>query len=301
MKKIEYLFLAGLPKAGTTSLADWIISVMDLPKQLKEPGYLYNCDATASCYRGRKTSKRHVKFGDLPDDSNYVFDASPHYLHKDHFSNFAENIRNLKLQNHKIKVLIILKDPIERAISHFDHHKRDNVEPLEIEQVLTPGNFSLRRKDLPSLWTGYDYLGDSKFSLSLLRLENMLDEDELFISHSSILFKKVEEKNRLIRFLGVKNRKYPSFKKLNSSGIPKSKFSKLFLNIIHFSSLIAARLVSSKKTTDMLKRIKQSALNILPLKKVTGSRLSDSLYLRLQKEYQEEYRIIRKLHSEYDA
>ena len=83
--KSEFFFVAGLPKAGTTSLVTWMTEALGLPSTLKEPGFLYDCPRSVSCFRGGRLTARQVRFGDLPFDVECVVDGSPHYLHSQHF------------------------------------------------------------------------------------------------------------------------------------------------------------------------------------------------------------------------
>ena len=167
MGKSDFFFVASLPKAGTTAPVSWMIDALNLPRALKEPGFLYNCPDSVSCFRDDRLSKRRVKFGSLPSDLKQVLDGSPHYLHASHFPKFEEAIHRLRSDEHIVKVVVVLKDPIDSVISHFNHHERDDAEPLETREALMPSGYAERLRDIPDLWTGYDYLGDSKFAESV--------------------------------------------------------------------------------------------------------------------------------------
>jgi hypothetical protein len=203
MQNNEIYFLAGLPKAGTTAIAAWMAEALDLPRGLKEPGFFYNGSDSVSCYRGEKVSKRRVKFGAPHFCSGQIFDASPHYLHDHHFLYFEECLLNFKAEGRPVKVVVVLRDPVDRAISHFAHHKRDDAEPLEINDALTPGVYEARRSLIPDLWTGYDYIGDSKFADNLSRLQQILTAEELFITSLSLLSKRGSGLDQMKRFLNI--------------------------------------------------------------------------------------------------
>ena len=95
--------------------------------------------------------------------------------------------------------MVVLKDPIKRPFL-FNHHKRDNSETFDIDAALAPGCYAERVKQVPNLWTGYDYLGDSQFADSVHALKRELREDELFITFSPLLFDDPQELERLASF-----------------------------------------------------------------------------------------------------
>ena len=267
MQNNEIYFLAGLPKAGTTAIAAWMTEALDLPVGLKEPGFFYNGSDLVSCYRGEKLSKRRVKFGDPPFCSGQIFDASPHYLHDHHFPYFEDCLLNLKAERRSVKVVVLLRDPVERAISHFAHHKRDGAEPLEINDALTPGVYEARRSLIPDLWTGYDYIGDSKFADNLCRLQQILTAEELFITSLSSLSKRGSGPDDLKRFLKIAPTKEVSFGHENASGSPRSVTGKIILKFIQVGSAVAASTVASPAITSWLKTLKRRTLSSLALEK----------------------------------
>lgn len=219
MGKSDFFFVASLPKAGTTAPVSWMIDALNLPRALKEPGFLYNCPDSVSCFRDDRLSKRRVKFGSLPSDLKQVLDGSPHYLHASHFPKFEEAIHRLRSDEHIVKVVVVLKDPIDSVISHFNHHERDDAEPLETREALMPSGYAERLRDIPDLWTGYDYLGDSKFAESVHALRQKLSQDELFVTSTPLLFGNENEAERLANFLDLRFEDTTGFRHVNASGV----------------------------------------------------------------------------------
>ena len=96
MRKSEFFFVAGLPKAGTTSLVTWMTEALGLPPTLKEPGFLYDCPRSVSCFRGGRLTARQVRFGDLPFDVD-VLSTAVLGLHSQHFPNFLRVVNDLRV------------------------------------------------------------------------------------------------------------------------------------------------------------------------------------------------------------
>lgn len=57
----------------------------------------------------------------------------------------------------KLRIIIILRNPAERAYSHFMLHKRGYKEPLDFEKAIEPGTIAARRRDNWDIF--YDYTG----------------------------------------------------------------------------------------------------------------------------------------------
>ena len=188
--------------------------------------------------------------------------------------------------------MVVLKDPIERAISHFNHHKRDNSETFDIDAALAPGCYAERVKQVPNLWTGYDYLGDSQFADSVHALKRELREDELFITFSPLLFDDPQELERLAKFLGLGIKKTPKFRTINASGEASSVAGRIIMKSVQLGSAIAANLVTSAVATARLKALKQWVLSFLTLEKPRNSDLSDALREKLIMLFDAEYNLL---------
>ena len=80
-------------------LVTWMTEALGLPSTLKEPGFLYDCPRSVSCFRGGRLTARQVRFGDLPFDVECVVDGSPHYLHSQHFPNFLRVVNDLRVRS----------------------------------------------------------------------------------------------------------------------------------------------------------------------------------------------------------
>lgn len=140
MKKKVNLFLVGAAKAGTTSLQSYLNQHDQIYfSPLKEPNYFakdINPDSFTSAYKKRNqfVDDSYFKLTPLPDahisfiqsldyyemlfkDANnckYLGDASTSYL----YSTVAAN--EIKNYNPNAYILILLRNPIERAYSHYN-------------------------------------------------------------------------------------------------------------------------------------------------------------------------------------
>lgn len=142
----NFLFIIGAPKCGTTSLASWLDGSEDLyllPG--KEPGFFrgntdrFVRDANwpdAYTYpeptRPMVNRDAYMRLSNAARSDQWAIDASTDYLSDPvapgRIRDFAES-RNVKL-------VCILRDPVERAFSEYRHTVRDGLEPLSFSESL---------------------------------------------------------------------------------------------------------------------------------------------------------------------
>lgn len=135
--------MVGAAKCGTTSLYYYLSQhpdVFDCP--VKEPNHFTaNYELKFLISGIIKNAKRFLAYKDLSnylalyknaDNYKIVVDASVAYIQFDKIANAIQNFNN------KAKIIILLRNPIERAFSAYSHNKREGgtlsfQEDLEIE------------------------------------------------------------------------------------------------------------------------------------------------------------------------
>lgn len=127
--------IIGAAKSGTSSLFYYLNqhSQVYIPK-VKEPWFFH-------LYRTKNTNipRKNIisQFSDylaLYENSNKLLlgDASTIYLYD--YKNVINNIKSIYGENYRsIKIIIILRNPTERAYSHYLNHVRDNTEDNTFE------------------------------------------------------------------------------------------------------------------------------------------------------------------------
>lgn len=119
MNKLPNFFIVGAPKAGTTSLYEYLSRHEEvfMPKAIKEPDY-FSHEAILKQDLYYKTThitveKKYLALFDDVKDQKALGEASVSYLF---YSGTAKKIYDF---NPKAKIIILLRDPIERAYSHY--------------------------------------------------------------------------------------------------------------------------------------------------------------------------------------
>lgn len=129
-----FLLIIGAPKCGTTSLANWLAQhPRFFLSSRKEPGFFRSKQAHFILgSRGQRSKPAPLvetldEYYDLyrnasPDQ--ILIDASTDYLSDDDAPKRIEAFS----RNHRVKLLCLLRDPIDRAFSEYRHTIRDGIE-----------------------------------------------------------------------------------------------------------------------------------------------------------------------------
>ena len=94
-----------------------------------------------------------------------------------------------------VKLIVLLRDPVERALSQYFHSKRLGLEPLELEAAfaaevhrLADADAALRRGESHRSHQQHSYLSRSRYEHQLFRFEKLFSSAQLLILRSEDLF-----------------------------------------------------------------------------------------------------------------
>jgi hypothetical protein len=122
------LLIPGAMKAGTTSLFRYLEGHPQLaPAPCKEVHYFdHHFHRGPDWYRGQFTATRRTASG----TARIACESSPYYMFE---PRVPARIRELVPD---VKLVFLLRDPIERAFSHYHNNRRLGREPLDFEAAL---------------------------------------------------------------------------------------------------------------------------------------------------------------------
>lgn len=147
-------FIVGAPKAGTTSLYSYLNQHHSISMSLvKEPNYFSHKEILAQkLYYKTKLITDLKKYHSLFDfkNSSYLYgEASVSYLF------YNDVATKIKEYNENAKIIILLRDPVERAVSHYNMDKRLGFVKIDLQGILD--NISLKNHML--YYQQYIHLG----------------------------------------------------------------------------------------------------------------------------------------------
>ena len=128
------LLIVGAAKSGTTSLHNYLNQHPDIFMSAhKEPHFLINNDIGVNRIpNGICNYDEYIALFKEKEDYKYRGESSTMYLQFPEFT-----IKNIKKYLDNVKVVIILRNPVERAFSGYQHVKRYNLmERLDFDQAI---------------------------------------------------------------------------------------------------------------------------------------------------------------------
>ena len=186
----------GTQKGGTTTLHRLLGKHPDvfLPACKEVHFFDQNYNSGEAWYREHfQTARADQRCGDI----------TPFYLfHPDVPGRIYQHIPNARL-------IVLLRDPVERAISQVFHAQRLGFEPLPIDEALAAEQGRLATGD-PYSFQKHSYLSRSRYLEQLDRYEALFPREQLLILRSEDLFSTPERIwQELLSFLELKPMDWP--------------------------------------------------------------------------------------------
>lgn len=189
MKKAN-LFVVGAPKCGTTSLYHYLKGHNDifLP-EVKEPHYFSQPKVKDTYYKAyfTKDEQEYLSYFEKARNERYRGDFSPSYLFH---HNSAEKI---KAFSEDAKVIAVLRDPVERAISHY----------LFDVRIAYAGGSMKRYLNLPDSNHYKEYVLNSMYYDSVKHYSSVFGNNFLVLSFNQLKNDPRGTMNTIFDFLGI--------------------------------------------------------------------------------------------------
>ena len=209
--------IIGAQKSGTTSLYSYLaLHPQVRPSYVKEIHY-YN----QHYIEGKKWYRAHFPLGPVDREKRDFItgEASAIYLYD------AESPARMFADVPEIKLMLVLRNPVDRAVSHYHHRVRSGRETRSFNEAFDSALLKMKAGDsVPGTETDYlrygCYVEDIKHWLTIFPAEQLrvIQAETLFESPAPI-FKEVSE------FLGIDYLEPASSRKFNSGGYKKDNSS----------------------------------------------------------------------------
>lgn len=216
----SFLIIGG-QKCGTTSLYNYLIQHPNLIAASKKEIHFFstNYDKGDEWYKSH--FPRTKAFGNKTDV--ITGEATPYYIFHPH-----SPARVSKTLPH-VKIIVMLRDPVERAFSHYKHHVKLKVEPLtfanaikaEPERLMDELDKMVQDESYDSYYLQmYSYLARGVYVDQLKRWLDYYPKEQFLILQSEDFFRDPAGTfMKTLQFLGLPEFKLMSYKKFNASQV----------------------------------------------------------------------------------
>lgn len=181
----------GTQKGGTTTLHQWLGKHPEI--------YMPSCKELHFFNKIDKKSKNwYSKQFENAQHNQKCGEITPYYLFHD------KTPKEIKILLPKVKLIILLRNPVERAISQYYHSYKRGFEILDIQKAFAAEEERMRKGGEYS-HQKHSYIGRSKYIDQLARYEKEFNKDQILIIKSEDMFTQQKKCwKRLTNFLGVK-------------------------------------------------------------------------------------------------
>jgi len=273
--------IVGAAKSATTTIHEYLKEHPNVfMTEWKEPSFFVFKDKSPPTY----TTDIKVKFCHQLTEYYKIFEKGTQYKIKGESSTpylyfYHDTIKNIKevIKGYsELKILIVLRNPVDRAYSQFSMKVRDCVEELTFEEAV---DIESKRKsenahfDFFYIDRGLYYEQVKAYLNNFKNVKIILFED--FKANENL------ELNNIGKFLGIDKHDFLVGKKLNKAGVSKFRFITKFIR----SKSIVKRLVGVFLPKEVKKKIINFIMN-RNLKK--GEPINIQTRLKLQNFYKED-------------
>lgn len=235
-RKLPDFILIGAQKSGTTSLFSYLT---EHPEDLRNPlnykeVYFFNS-------RYEKGVNHYKHYFPLKYRHGLVGEATTTYLHS------KEAPARVSSLLPAVKLILILRDPVSRAISHYYHHKKRGRESRSLEEAFSQDILnSFDSGNFADDGFSYRYLNNGDYQPHIANWEKYYPSSQICVSSAEEMFKNPQNVySRVCDFLGIDSMFSPVFR-VQNQGSEKSELEEVELRLRAFYAPRVARLYESK-------------------------------------------------------
>lgn len=210
MRGLPDFLVIGAQRCGTSSLYKWLEHHPDVVASLRKETEFFSFRTTRGLdwYRGHFPSRRRRTLHRMRRGRDpLVFEATPNYLfHPDVPARAHAVVPDARL-------VVLLRNPVDRAYSHYRHMVRHGKEPLGFEEAIDReaeriAGEAERMHDDPAYrshpWDRWSYVSRGRYAEQLERWLALYPRDRLLVIRSEDLYADPGvELGRLLGFLGL--------------------------------------------------------------------------------------------------
>ena len=193
--------IVGAQKCGTTALAHFLAQHPAIAMAAPKEAHLFDAPDYSPAWTPAEIDARYERFFAHAGGERLRGEATPIYL-------FLPGIaRELRRYNPDLKLLVLVRDPVERAVSHYYMERNRGRERQPLWLALLGEPFRLRRRDparRDAALRVHSYRRRGLYSLQLRNLYRCFDPRRVLVVRAEDLLRRHDAVlRRVFAFLGV--------------------------------------------------------------------------------------------------
>jgi len=270
-------FIVGAFKAGTTTLYEHLNQTQGISmSDVKDPNFF--CSETVSenyQYVPIRNEQKYLELFNHASENDFVGEASALYLQD------PKSAELIHKKNPNAKIVISLRDPVERAYSHYLMFYYNGFEKNTFRKALEEnlkGNFI----------SGGDYFGGGMYFYQVQKYLEIFDHDNVkILIFEEFIKDPKKDSNKILKFLKVKSFVPDSVKEVyNPFNVPRTSF---------IQSIMKNKLIINLARKILPQKIRAFIQYTILTKEIPKPKMLDDDRIFLQKIYREEVAKLEKL------
>jgi len=208
--------IIGVQKGGTSSLYNWLSQhpQIEAPNHFKDFPYF--------------SEEKYFGKGFNSLESSYKDSNSIKLMGHVHYIFFKDSLQRLHDYNPKLKLILVLRDPVERLWSSYQYAIQKGLEQDVLRDAIDKENLRLEGTVLEK--RELTYFAHSKYLDQIKSLFDVFDRGQVKILLFEDLTENPQEQTKeIFEFLNVTEDFLPNFKHVNKTGKPLSKSLNRFI------------------------------------------------------------------------
>lgn len=260
--KLPNTFLIGVQKAATTSLYNWLaqhpdvcapIAVKDLAFFTRDEFYNQGYNHLSKFY---EDDYRH---------QSILLQGSVHYIF------FEKALQRIREFNPEAKFILILRNPIERAISAYQYAVKFNYETLPLNEAIAKEEERLLSQDMRVL-SELTYKSHGLYYKQIQMFLKYFKQKQLKIVFYEDVSNRPEEVMKdIFSFLKVEDSFIPEFKIHNNTGnIKNKKLQKFIFGDSAFRNFLVKKVITKCVSEDFKSKVRWKIIHFNTKKKTSS-------------------------------
>jgi len=231
--------IVGAAKSGSTALFQILSQYDDVSaSSIKEPWFFSFMDEGLESKYDELYITNFKKYTSLfkNSDEKISLEASVTYLYL--ASKSIENIKSVYGEKYKdVKIVIILRNPIDRAWSQYQMINRDQNNHLSLEEIVEKNLNNELIYKYPTEKIGHDLIGFGMYSNSVNKFIDNFNNVKIII-YDDFINNYTQTIKSLKEFLNIESDFIPRNINYNASGKPKNLISKMMADFIYKKNIV---------------------------------------------------------------
>ena len=195
--------IGGTQKGGTTALAHFLAQHPEICLPTQKEAHFFD---TAE-FREDRAGERYRSLFPAGAEGRLCGDATPVYMY------LPEVARRVWRYHPEMRWIVLLRDPVERAVSHYRMERGRGNEPLPFAEAVAAEAGRLRRDRANRRWNSsvrlHSYVDRGLYTRQIRRLWRWFGRERVLILTTGELRDRHEETlRRVYDFLGVRDREF---------------------------------------------------------------------------------------------